>query len=54
MPMTLAGVAAVLKYVNKLEADGEEWPDSDVIGREGWHYKLRETMAAAVVNLGTA
>ncbi|NLS69620.1 hypothetical protein E3H11_11975 [Bradyrhizobium brasilense] len=53
IPMTLAGVAAVLEYVNKLEATGEEWPDSDVIGPEGWHYKLRETMAAAVVNLGT-
>jgi hypothetical protein len=25
-----------------------EWPDTDTVGAEGWHYQLRETMAAAI------
>jgi hypothetical protein len=24
-----------------------EWPDTDTIGSDGWHYQLRATMAAA-------
>ncbi|MGY4253821.1 hypothetical protein ACVI1L_000889 [Bradyrhizobium sp. USDA 4516] len=48
IPTTLAGVAAV---VNQCEDKGEEWPNSDCIGREGRHYQLRQTMAAAAVNL---
>ncbi|MGY4399880.1 hypothetical protein [Bradyrhizobium sp. USDA 3315] len=51
MPTSLAGVAAVLRYANECEDQGNEWPDTDTIGREGWHYQLRQTMAAAVVNL---
>jgi hypothetical protein len=47
-PTTLAGVAAVLRFANKIEDDGLEWPNTDTIGREGWHYQLRATMAAAV------
>lgn len=50
-PTSIAGAAALLRYVNEVEDGGEEWPDSDCIGREGWHYQLRQTIAAAVVNL---
>jgi hypothetical protein len=47
-PTTLAGVAAVLRFSNEIEDAGLEWPDTDTIGAEGWHYQLRATMAAAV------
>jgi hypothetical protein len=43
-PTTLAGVAAVL-FANKIEDGGMEWPDTDMIGAEGWHYQMRATMA---------
>ena len=48
MPTTLAGVAAVLRFANQIEDEGGEWPGTDTIGREGWHYQLRATMAAAI------
>jgi hypothetical protein len=48
LPTTLAGVAAVLRFANQIEDEGNEWPDTDTIGREGWHYQLRATMAAAL------
>jgi hypothetical protein len=47
-PTTLAGVAAVLRFANEIEDAGLEWPDTDAIGPEGWHYQLRATMAAAI------
>ncbi|HEX7566421.1 MAG TPA: hypothetical protein VF396_24685 [Bradyrhizobium sp.] len=47
-PATLAGVAAVLRFANEIEDGGMEWPNTDTIGREGWHYQLRATMAAAL------
>jgi hypothetical protein len=47
-PTTLAGVAAVLRFANEIEDAGLEWPDTDRIGAEGWHYQLRATMAAAI------
>jgi hypothetical protein len=47
-PTTLAGVAAVLRFANEIEDAGNEWPDTDTVGPEGWHYQLRATMAAAV------
>ena len=47
-PTTLAGVAAVLRFANEIEDGGMEWPHTDTIGREGWHYQLRATMAAAI------
>jgi hypothetical protein len=47
-PTTLAGVAAVLRFANEIEDAGLEWPDTDTIGPEGWHYQLRATMATAV------
>jgi hypothetical protein len=47
-PITLAGVAAVLRLTNELEDKGGEWPSTDTVGAEGWHYQLRATMAAAV------
>jgi hypothetical protein len=50
-PTTLAGVAAVLRFANEVEDAGLEWPDTDTIGSEGWHYQLRATMAAAIENL---
>jgi hypothetical protein len=50
-PTTLAGVAAVLRFANEIEDGGMEWPDTDAIGREGWHYQLRATMAAAIEDL---
>jgi hypothetical protein len=48
LPTTLAGVAAVLRFANEIEDGGMEWPNTDAIGREGWHYQLRATMAAAI------
>jgi hypothetical protein len=50
-PTTLAGVAAVLRFANEVEDAGLEWPDTDTIGPDGWHYQLRATMAAAVEDL---
>ena len=47
-PTTLAGVAAVLRFANQIEDGGMEWPATDTIGPEGWHYQLRATMAAAI------
>jgi hypothetical protein len=47
-PTTLAGVAAVLRFANEIEDGGMEWPSTDTIGAEGWHYQLRATMAAAI------
>ncbi len=47
-PTSLAGVAAVLRYVNEFEDRGEEWPDTDTIGSDGWHYQLRQTAARAL------
>ena len=50
-PTTLAGVAAVLRFANEIEDAGNEWPDTDTVGRDGWHYQLRATMAAAIETL---
>jgi hypothetical protein len=50
-PTTLAGIAAVLRFANEVEDAGLEWPDTDTIGSEGWHYQLRATMAAAIETL---
>src|SRR5882672_3939954 len=47
-PTTLAGVAAVLRFANEMEDGGMEWPSTDVVGADGWHYQLRATMAAAI------
>ncbi len=47
-PTTLAGVAAVLRFANEIEDAGLEWPATDTIGPDGWHYQLRATMAAAI------
>jgi hypothetical protein len=47
-PTTLAGVAAVLRFANEIEDAGLEWPDTDAIGPDGWHYQLRASMAAAI------
>jgi hypothetical protein len=47
-PTTLAGVAAVLRFANEIEDGGREWPHTDTVGREGRHYQLRATMAAAI------
>jgi hypothetical protein len=53
-PTTLAGIAAVLRFANEIEDDGMEWPNTDKVGREGWHYQLRATMAAAIEALVNA
>ena len=50
-PTTLAGIAAALRLANEIEDEGGDWPDTDAIGPEGWHYQLRATMAAAVETL---
>ena len=47
-PTTLAGVAAVLRFANAIEDGGMEWPATDTVGAEGWHYQLRATMAGAI------
>jgi hypothetical protein len=47
-PTTLAGVAAVLRFANEIEDGGMEWPNTDAVGADGWHYQLRATMAAAI------
>jgi hypothetical protein len=51
VPTSIAGVAAVLRYANECEDGGEEWPDTDTIGSEGWHYQLRQTAARALETL---
>jgi hypothetical protein len=38
----------VLRFANEIEDGGMEWPKTDVVGAEGWHYQLRATMAAAI------
>jgi hypothetical protein len=48
MPTSIAGVAAVLRYANECEDKGEEWPGTDTIGSDGWHYQLRQTAARAL------
>jgi hypothetical protein len=48
LPTTIVGVAAVLRFANEIEDAGNEWPDTDAIGPDGWHYQLRATMAAAI------
>jgi hypothetical protein len=48
VPISIAGVVAVLQYANECEDGGEEWPDTDTIGSEGWHYQLRQTAARAL------
>ena len=47
-PTTLAGAVAVLRFANEIEDAGGEWPHTDTVGREGWHYQLRASMAAAI------
>ena len=47
-PTTLSGVAALLRLANQIEDEGGEWPGTDTIGAEGWHYQLRATMAQAI------
>jgi hypothetical protein len=51
LPTTLAGVAAVLRFANEHEDAGGEWPSTDEVGPDGWHYQLRATMAAAIETL---
>jgi hypothetical protein len=46
-------VVAVLRFANDIEDAGLEWPSSDTIGREGWHYQLRKTMAQAIETIIT-
>jgi hypothetical protein len=48
VPTSMSGIAAVLRYTNEWEDGGEEWPDTDAIGSEGWHYQLRQTLAEAL------
>jgi hypothetical protein len=38
----------VLRFANEIEDAGNEWPDTDTIGPDGWDYQLRATMAAAI------
>ena len=38
----------MLRLANLIEDEGCEWPDTDAIGPDGWHYELRATMAAAI------
>ncbi len=47
-PMTLAGVAAVLRFANEIEDGGMEWPDTKAVGSEGWHYQPQATMAQTI------
>jgi hypothetical protein len=54
MPTSVAGVAALLRYANQCEDQGDEWPDTDTIGPDGWHYQLRQTAARALEALGSA
>jgi hypothetical protein len=56
-PTTLAGIAALLRFANEFEDVGNEWPGTDTIGRMGWHYQLRASIAAAIeaiIRKGTA
>jgi hypothetical protein len=33
---------------NEIEGGGMEWPATDTVGAQGWHYQLRATMAVAI------
>jgi hypothetical protein len=35
-------------FRERIEDAGMEWPHTDTIGPDGWHYQLRATMAAAI------
>ncbi|MGY4407828.1 hypothetical protein [Bradyrhizobium sp. USDA 3315] len=54
IPTTIAGIAAVLQYSNEVEDAGDEWPVTDTIGPDGWHYQLRQAMAVTAANLAAA
>jgi hypothetical protein len=54
MPTSMAGVAAVLRYANEFEDGGEEWPHTDTIGADGWHYQLRQSAARALETILTS
>jgi hypothetical protein len=41
----------MLRFANEIEDAGGEWPHTDTIGRDGWHYQLRATMAEAIETL---
>lgn len=51
IPTTIAGIAADLQYANEVEDAGDEWPVTNTIGPDGWHYQLRQAMAVAAANL---
>jgi hypothetical protein len=51
MPTSVAGIAALLRYANECEDQGEEWPSTDTLGPDGWHYRLRQTAARALEGL---
>ena len=38
----------MLRLANLIEDEGCEWPLTDTIGPDGWHYQLRATMAGAI------
>jgi hypothetical protein len=48
MPASIAGIVATLRYANEFEDRGEEWPDTDTVGSDGWHYQLRQSAARAL------
>jgi hypothetical protein len=48
MPTSMTDIAAVLRYANEFEDRGEEWPDTDPVGSDGWHYQLRQSAARAL------
>ena len=49
-PTSAAGVAAVLRYANEYEDDGDNW-NIDTVQSEEWHYQLRQTAAKALETL---
>jgi hypothetical protein len=53
IPTSIAGVAALLRYANEFEDHGEEWPDTDTIGSDGWHYQLRQSATKALETILT-
>ena len=38
----------MLRLANLIEDEGCEWPLTDTIGPDGWHYQLRATVATAI------
>ncbi|MBR0801560.1 hypothetical protein JQ615_40115 [Bradyrhizobium jicamae] len=38
----------MLRFANEFEDAGNEWPNTDTLGPDRWHYQFRATIAEAI------